>query len=69
MSRRIVQPVLNVTGGESSIRFTRVADLIQGWLPHAVRHTIDGTNHLLIADQPQAVAACLETFWTGIGHP
>ena len=40
----------------------------KGWLPHAVRHTIDGTTHLLIADQPQAVGACLATFWAGIRH-
>ena len=63
----IAQPVLNVIGGDSSIRFSRVADLIQGWLPHAVRQTINGTNHLLIADQPRAVAACLETFWNSLG--
>jgi hypothetical protein len=63
-----VQPVLDVTGGESSIRFTRVADLIQDWLPHAVPHTVGGTNHLLIADQPRAIAACLNTFWSGLGH-
>ena len=59
----ITQPVLNVVGGESPLRFTRVADLIQSWLPQALRHTVDGTNHLLIADQPQAVAAVLDTFW------
>jgi pimeloyl-ACP methyl ester carboxylesterase len=57
------QPVLNMLGSESAVRFGQGTDLIQQWLPHAVRATIPQTNHLLIADRPQAVAEHLDTFW------
>jgi len=53
----------NMLGSESAVRFGQGADLIQQWLPHAVRATIPQTNHLLIADRPQAVAEHLDTFW------
>jgi pimeloyl-ACP methyl ester carboxylesterase len=59
----VTQPVLNLLGNSSSPRFVESADLIQRWLPHAVRETISGGNHLLIADRPQAVAERLEAFW------
>jgi pimeloyl-ACP methyl ester carboxylesterase len=59
----IEQPVLNVVGSASAPRFGEGADLIQSWLPHAARITVDGANHLMIADRPQAVAEVLETFW------
>jgi pimeloyl-ACP methyl ester carboxylesterase len=62
----ISRPVLNVVGSESSARFADGAELIQRWLPHAVRETVAGANHLLIADRPQAVAERLNTFWRQI---
>jgi pimeloyl-ACP methyl ester carboxylesterase len=59
----ITEPVLNVLGSETAPRFAQGADLIQRWLPHAVRETVAGTNHLLIAERPTTVGALLEAFW------
>jgi pimeloyl-ACP methyl ester carboxylesterase len=59
----LARPVLNMLGNESAARFAQGADLIQRWVPRAVRATIPRTNHLLIADRPEAVAEHLDRFW------
>lgn len=60
----VTRPVVNLVGGASSLRFADGADIVQRLLPHALRHTIPGADHLLIADHPGEVAERLDAFWS-----
>ena len=61
---RIDVPVLNVVGAESAPRFVHGAALIESWLPHSVRYELPGTGHLMMAQNPTAMAERLERFWS-----
>ncbi len=56
-------PVLNAVGAESAPRFVHGACLIQTWLPHSIRYELPGTGHLMMAQNPAAMADRLEQFW------
>jgi pimeloyl-ACP methyl ester carboxylesterase len=60
---RIHQPILAVVGGESAPVFHEIQELVQSWFPHAQPVTIPGTNHMLQAVEPRAVAEVLASFW------
>lgn len=59
----LTMPVLVVAGTASGSRFIEVADRLQSWIGHAERSDIAGANHLLMAQQPEPVAAALAAFW------
>ena len=52
----VTQPVLNVLGAESVSRFVEGAALVQSWFPHATRLDIPSVGHLLMVQNPSAVA-------------
>ena len=56
-------PLLNVRGTDSAARFQQGADILAGWFPAAASFTLAGANHLLVAQDPLAMAAGLEEFW------
>jgi pimeloyl-ACP methyl ester carboxylesterase len=60
---RIHQPVLAVVGGESAPVFHEIQELVQSWFPQARPVTIPGTNHMLQAVEPRALAEVLASFW------
>ena len=62
-ARGIDRPILSVVGTESAPRFVQGAELLQTWLPNAVRFALPGTGHLLMAQNPQAMAERLDLFW------
>ena len=55
-AERVTQPVLNVLGAESAPRFVEGAALVQSWFPHAERLTVPDAGHLLMVQNPTAVA-------------
>jgi pimeloyl-ACP methyl ester carboxylesterase len=59
---RVTQPVLNVLGAESVARFVEGAELVQTLLPHAERLSVPGAGHLLMVQNPTAVADGLTAF-------
>ncbi len=61
---RIDVPVLNVVGADTAPRFIHGAGLIETWLPHSIRYELPGTGHLLMAQNPTAMAERLEQFWS-----
>ncbi len=61
---RVTQPVLNVLGTESVSRFVVGADLVQSWFPHAERLSVPDAGHLLMVQNPTAVAHGLTNFFT-----
>ena len=61
---RIDVPVLNAVGAESAPRFVHGAALIESWLPQSVRYELPGTGHLMMAQNPTAMAERLERFWS-----
>jgi pimeloyl-ACP methyl ester carboxylesterase len=61
-AQRVPQPVLNVRGAESLPRFVEVSDLVQSWFPRAEQLLVPDTGHLLMVENPQAVAEGLATF-------
>jgi pimeloyl-ACP methyl ester carboxylesterase len=61
-AERVTQPVLNVTGAESARRFQEGAELVQSWFPHAERVAVPHSGHLLMVQNPAAVAQRLGAF-------
>jgi pimeloyl-ACP methyl ester carboxylesterase len=59
---RVTQPVLNVLGAVSVQRFVEGAELVQSWFPDAERFVVPHTGHLLMVQEPAAVAAGLAAF-------
>jgi pimeloyl-ACP methyl ester carboxylesterase len=62
-ARLVDQPILNVIGAESAPRFAGSAELIASLFPDAVRYVLPGTGHLLMAQEPAAMAGGLAEFW------
>jgi pimeloyl-ACP methyl ester carboxylesterase len=61
-AERVTQPVLNVSGADSVPRFIEGAALMQSWFPHAERLTVPDAGHLLMVENPTAVADGLKLF-------
>ncbi|BAH48790.1 alpha/beta fold hydrolase [Rhodococcus opacus] len=66
-SERITQPVLNVLGAESAPRFVEGSELLQSWFPRAERLSVPKAGHLLMVQNPTAVARGLKDFFSR--HP
>jgi pimeloyl-ACP methyl ester carboxylesterase len=62
VAQRVTQPILNVLGAESASRFVEGAELLQSWFPHAERLSIPDAGHLLMVQNPTAVAEGLSDF-------
>jgi pimeloyl-ACP methyl ester carboxylesterase len=60
---RVARPVLNVLGAESAPRFVEGSELIQTWIPHADRLQVPAAGHLLMVQNPTALAAGLREFF------
>jgi pimeloyl-ACP methyl ester carboxylesterase len=60
----VTKPVLNVLGAQSAPRFVEAAELVQSWFPHAERLSIPDAGHLLMVQNPTAVAKGLTDFFT-----
>ena len=61
---RVTQPILNVLGTDTAARFVEAAELVQSWFPHAQRLSIPDAAHLLMVQNPTAVAHGLTDFIT-----
>lgn len=61
-AQRITQPVLNVRGAESLSRFAEGGDVVQSWFPQAQRFTLPGAGHLLMVQNPTALAQGLNDY-------
>jgi pimeloyl-ACP methyl ester carboxylesterase len=40
------------------------AELIREWLPASIQYVLPGTGHLMMAQNPTAMAERLEQFWS-----
>jgi pimeloyl-ACP methyl ester carboxylesterase len=63
-AERVPQPVLNVLGADSAPRFIEGAEIVQSWFPDAERLTVPDAGHLLMVQNPTAVAHGLADFLT-----
>ena len=66
-AERVTQPVLNVLAANTVSRFVEGAELIQSWFPQAERLSIPDAGHLMLVQNPQAVAQGLADFFSR--HP
>ena len=66
-TERVTQPVLNVLGTESVPRFVEGSELVQSWFPRAERLSVPDAGHLLMVQNPTAVARGLLDFFAR--HP
>jgi pimeloyl-ACP methyl ester carboxylesterase len=64
---RVTQPVLNVCGARSVPRFVQGSELVQSWFPKAERLTVPDAGHLLMVQNPTAIAHGLIDFFAR--HP
>ena len=62
-ARLIDQPILNVIGTETVPRFVQSAAIVQSLFPHAIRVELSGAGHLMMAQEPRALATRLAEFW------
>ena len=60
---RIDIPLLNLRGTRSAPRFAEGAALLEAWFPAAEHRVLDGANHFLMAQAPDASAELLDRFW------
>ena len=58
----VTQPVLNVLGADSAPRFVEGSELVQSWFPQAERLSVPHAGHLLMVQNPSAVAHGLNDF-------
>jgi pimeloyl-ACP methyl ester carboxylesterase len=63
LAARINTPVLNVVGACTKPGFVSGADTVQSWFPHAERFTLPQATHLLMVEQPDAMATELDRFF------
>lgn len=56
------QPILNVVGANTVPRFVETASLVQSWFPEAERLQVPDASHLLMVQNPDAVASGLTEF-------
>jgi 3-oxoadipate enol-lactonase len=61
-ARRIACPTLVVAGGESPPIFAQRQQRLVEWLPNAEAFTLPGAGHLLMLEQPRALAEALAAF-------
>jgi pimeloyl-ACP methyl ester carboxylesterase len=66
-AERITAPVLNVVGAESVPRFKEGSELVASWFPQAERLSVPQAGHLLMVQNPTAVAHGLTEFFSR--HP
>jgi pimeloyl-ACP methyl ester carboxylesterase len=66
-AERITRPVLNVHGARSEQRFVEASELIQSWFPQAERLLVPDAGHLLMVQNPTALAEGLVAFFAR--HP
>ena len=59
---RVTQPVLDVLGAESEPRFAEGSELLASWFPQAERLSVPGAGHLLMVQNPEALARGLARF-------
>ncbi len=62
-AERMTQPVLNVLGAESAPRFVEGSALVQSWFPDAERLRVPAVGHLLMVQNPTAVAHGLTDYF------
>jgi pimeloyl-ACP methyl ester carboxylesterase len=58
-------PVLTVRGTESAPRSVEGAEIVRSWFPGSATHVLPGASHLLVAEEPAAIARRLREFWSG----
>ena len=63
-AERIAHPVLNVLGAESASRFVEGSNLVQSWFPRAERLSVPQAGHLLMVQNPTALAHGLNDFFS-----
>jgi pimeloyl-ACP methyl ester carboxylesterase len=61
-AERVTQPVLNVMGARSAQRFVEASELVQSWFPDAERLVVPEAGHLLMVENPDALAQGLRAY-------
>jgi pimeloyl-ACP methyl ester carboxylesterase len=62
-AERVTQPVLNVFGARSAQRFVEASALVQSWFPAAERLVVPRAGHLLMVENPDALAEGLRAYY------
>jgi len=57
-------PVLIVRGTASAPRSVEAVEIVRSWFPGSATQVLDGASHLLVAEEPTAIAARLTEFWS-----
>jgi pimeloyl-ACP methyl ester carboxylesterase len=58
-------PVLTIRGTESAPRSVEGAEIVRSWFPGSATHVLPGASHLLVVEEPAAIARRLREFWSG----
>ena len=66
-THRITQPILDVVGADSPPRFAERSEVLRSWLPQAEHFALPHAGHLLMVENPTAMAQELSRFFSR--HP
>ena len=61
---RINQPVLNVTGADTTSYFREIHETVRIWLPQAENFELPNATHPMLQTNPQGAAECLASFFS-----
>lgn len=61
---RITQPVLNLTGVNTTDYFREIHETVRTWLPHAENYKLPNATHCMLQTNPKGVAERLESFFS-----
>lgn len=59
---QITQPVLNLTGANTTAYFRKSHEMVRAWLPHSESHELPNATHCMLQTNPKGVAECLTNF-------
>jgi pimeloyl-ACP methyl ester carboxylesterase len=63
-THRITQPILDVVGTDSPPRFAERSELLRSWFPQAEHFSLPHAGHLLMVENPTAMAQTLSHFFS-----
>ena len=61
---RITQPVLNLTGANTTAYFREAHETVRTWLPHAESHELPDATHAMLQTNPEGAATRLASFFS-----
>jgi pimeloyl-ACP methyl ester carboxylesterase len=60
----VAPSLLTLRGTASAPRSAEAAEIVRSWFPGSATHVLEGAGHLLVVEEPTAIAKRLAEFWS-----